>query len=95
VRDTGGFNAVTRRVLHENIRSLKTDKCPFVNLPQPTPGRFGEGITAEDMKHMVWLKPVIVAEIAFLEWTSWSMLRHASFVRLRDDKDPKKVVRET
>jgi ATP-dependent DNA ligase len=41
----------------------------------------------------LWLRPEAVAQIAFLEWTDH--LRHTKFVALRDDKDPKKVVRET
>ena len=36
-----------------------------------------------------------VAQIAFLEWTGADHPRHTKFVRLRDDKDPRKVVRET
>jgi ATP-dependent DNA ligase len=43
----------------------------------------------------LWLKPETVAQIDFQEWTNASMLRGATFVRLRDDKDPRKVVRET
>ena len=43
----------------------------------------------------LWLKPEAVAQIAFLEWTGADHLRHTKFVALRDDKDPKKVVRET
>jgi ATP-dependent DNA ligase len=49
----------------------------------------------EKMKECVWLKPETVAQIAFLEWTGADHLRHTTFVALRDDKDPKKVVRET
>ena len=41
------------------------------------------------------LRPEAVAQIAFLEWTGVDHLRHTKFVALRDDKDPKKVVRET
>jgi ATP-dependent DNA ligase len=47
------------------------------------------------MKECVWLKPEAVAHIEFLEWTGADHLRHTKFVALRDDKDPKKVVRET
>jgi ATP-dependent DNA ligase len=47
------------------------------------------------MKECVWIKPRILAEIAFLEWTGADHLRHSKFVRLRDDKDPQSVVRET
>jgi ATP-dependent DNA ligase len=55
----------------------------------------GEVVAAEKMKQCVWLKPEAVAQIAFLEWTGANHLRHTKFVALRDDKDPKRIVRET
>ena len=54
----------------------------------------GKGITAEDMADCRWLKPKWVAQIAFTEWTRDGSLRHSKFVALREDKDPKEVVRE-
>jgi DNA ligase D-like protein (predicted ligase) len=68
-RVRAGFTPVTRYQVYQKIHKLKTNSCPFVNLPQPTAGRWGLGITAEAMKGMVWLIPVIVAQIEFLEWT--------------------------
>jgi ATP-dependent DNA ligase len=53
------------------------------------------GLTAQKMKECVWLRPEVVAQIEFLEWTGADHLRHTKFVALRDDKDPSKVVRET
>jgi len=94
-RVRAGFMPQTRRQVHEAIKDLATPQCPFVNLPQPTAGRWGQGITEKAMKDMVWLKPTAVAQIDFLEWTGGDILRNASFVRLRDDKDSRKVVRET
>ena len=94
-RVRAGFTPVTRRQVYQQIRKLKTDKCPFVNLPQPTAGRWGLGITAEVMTGMMWLKPEAVAQIDFLEWTGGDILRGASFVRIREDKDPRKGVKET
>jgi ATP-dependent DNA ligase len=41
-----------------------------------------------------WLEPRLVAAIEFAEWTPANHLRHAKFIALREDKDPKKVVRE-
>jgi bifunctional non-homologous end joining protein LigD len=46
------------------------------------------------MRKYKWLKPELVAQIAFTEWTEANQLRHAHFVALRDDKDPREVVRE-
>jgi DNA ligase D-like protein (predicted ligase) len=89
------FVPATRRQVYEQIKHLKTDRCPFANLPEKTAGRWGQGLTAEKMKECVWLKPEAVARIEFLEWTDADHLRHTKFVALRDDKDPRKVVRET
>ena len=94
-RVRAGLTPPTRRQVYQALHNLETGKCPFVNLPQPTAGRWGLGITAEAMKGMVWLRPEAVAQIEFLEWTEGSILRSASFVRLREDKDARKVVRET
>jgi bifunctional non-homologous end joining protein LigD len=90
-----GFVPGTRREVFEKIKHLKTLKCPFVNLPETSPGRWGQGMTAEKMKGCVWLDPRAVARIDFTEWTDAHHLRHSKFVAMRDDKDPRKVVRES
>ena len=41
------------------------------------------------MEDYVWLVPVVVAEIKFTEWTRSGVLRHAEFVGLREDKQPR------
>ena len=46
------------------------------------------------MKALCWLKPKFVAQISFTEWTNYGLLRHATFEGLRDDKEPRSVVRE-
>lgn len=94
-RVRAGFVPASRRKVFDEIKGLKTAKCPFVNLPEKTAGRWGEGLTAEKMKKCIWVKPETVAQIEFLEWTPGDKLRHTKFVRLRDDKNPLQVVRET
>jgi bifunctional non-homologous end joining protein LigD len=89
-----GFNPSTRRRLFETIRPLLTPKCPFDNLPSSRKSHFGEGITAEEMKELCWLKPKLVAQVSFTEWTDYGLLRHATFHGLRDDKEPRAIVRE-
>src|ERR1700692_371707 len=44
-----------------------------------------------DVKYR-WLKPSLAAQIAFTDWTAANHLRHARFIALRDDKDPREVV---
>jgi DNA ligase D-like protein (predicted ligase) len=94
-RVRAGFVPSTRREVFEQIKGLKIAKCPFVNLPEKQAGRWGQGFTAEKMKDCVWLQPEAVARFDFLEWTGADHLRHTKFVSMRDDKDPRKVVRET
>lgn len=94
-RVRAGFVPATRKEVFAQIKHLKTDKCPFVNLPEKSEGRWGQGLTAEKMKGCIWIKPKAVVRIDFLEWTGADKLRHTKFVAMRDDKDPRKVVRET
>jgi ATP-dependent DNA ligase len=94
-RVRAGLVSATRRAVFERIKHLKTPKCPFVDLPEPAARRWGQGLTAEKMKECVWLRPEVVARIDFLEWTGADYLRHRKFVVLREDKDPRKVVKET
>jgi bifunctional non-homologous end joining protein LigD len=46
------------------------------------------------MKHCVWLRPELVCQVRFTEWTSGGHLRHPSFVGLREDKSAREVVGE-
>jgi DNA ligase D-like protein (predicted ligase) len=94
-RVRAGLVPASRREVFERIKPLETPKCPFANLPELTAGRWGQGLTAEKIKKCVWVRPEVVAQIQFLEWTGSNHLRHTKFVGLRDDQDPSKVVRET
>jgi DNA ligase D-like protein (predicted ligase) len=89
-----GLNPANRRALFKVLEPLHTGKCLFANLPTSKTGQWGEGVPAEEMGDYVWLRPEIVAQIKFAEWTKGGVLRHAEFVALRDDMEPRKVVRE-
>ena len=65
-----------------------------MNLPETHKGRWGDGLTAEDMEKCVWVRPELVAQIEFLEWTKSDHLRHSKFVGLREDKDARAVTKE-
>jgi bifunctional non-homologous end joining protein LigD len=88
------LNPRKRKDLLNIMKPLAISKCPFTNLPSSRTGHWGEGVTAEDMKNYIWVKPKLVAEIKFTEWTSAGVLRHAEFVGLRDDKAPGEVTKE-
>jgi ATP-dependent DNA ligase len=92
-RIRNGFTSASRRTVFSKFEGLSIFKCPFRNLPESGKGRWGEGLTAEDMKRCRWLKPQLVAVIAFLEWTNDNHLRHPKFVALRDDRIAREIVR--
>ena len=69
-------------------------KCPFSDLPHTKAHRWGGGVTAEEMKEFTWVKPTVVVQIRFVEWTADAHLRHAAFVGLRSDKRAGEVRRE-
>jgi bifunctional non-homologous end joining protein LigD len=62
---------------------------PVANLPEKR--RTWRALTAEEMKECHWLRPELVTQIEFREWTPDRHLRHASFAGLRDDKDPRSI----
>lgn len=69
--------------LRARLAPLATDACPFDPPPPPLVRR-----TAH------WVRPELVAQVAFGDWTPDQRLRHPSFLGLRLDKDPASVVRE-
>ena len=89
-----GFTAHQRAGVFDRLRPIVTGTCPFTNLPTTKSGHWGEGITADEMRTLRWVKPQLVAEIAFVEWTRDGSLRHATFLALRDDKKARDVHRE-
>ena len=78
-----GFNATMLGSLRKRLDSLEQRHSPFQNkVPGPLRG-------------IHWVKPQIVAEVAFTEWTSDGLLRHPSFQGIREDKKPSEVKRES
>jgi bifunctional non-homologous end joining protein LigD len=93
-RTRNGFTPALRVDLFKKFKGLETTTCPFANLPEQKGGRWGEGLTAKKMAECRWLRPVLVGQFEFLEWTADNHLRHTRFVALRDDKDARRVRRE-
>ena len=94
-RTRNGFTPSARENLIKRFRALETAECPFANLPEAKSGRWGAGLTAAKMVDCRWLKPVLVGQFEFLEWTGDNHLRHTKFIALRDDKKPKDVKRHS
>jgi bifunctional non-homologous end joining protein LigD len=76
-----GFNGKLIQELMERMRPLEVAKAP-VEVPRA------------DRKGAHFLNPELVAEIAFTEFTGDGVLRHPSFIALREDKPPSQIVRE-
>ena len=89
-----GFTPHLRREVFERLGPLQASRCPFADLPNSKTSHWGGGVTAEQMREMRWVKPVLVAQIRFVEWTADGHLRHAAFLGVRADKKARAVVRE-
>jgi bifunctional non-homologous end joining protein LigD len=73
-----GFNTKSLEELHGLLQPLATDVCPFSKKPKAN-------------MPVTWVKPKLVCEIKFTEWTREGMARHPIFMGLRSDKKPKDV----
>ena len=93
-RTRNGFTPASRQQLFRKFKGLEISDCPFVNLPEAKSGRWGQGLTKEKMADCRWLKPVLVGQFEFVEWTADNHLRHTKFIALRDDKPARDVRRE-
>ena len=78
-----GFNEVALADIRKRLDGLRTDDPPFSNPPK-----------GAEARRATWVKPVLVGEVEFTEWTRDGTLRHPSFQGLREDKPAKDVVRE-
>ena len=76
-----GFNHEILKDLGSRFKKLETTKNPFINFDV-------------SMKDVHWVKPVLVCEVQFTEWTSGNKLRHPSYLGLRRDKNAKEVRQE-
>ena len=72
-----GFSDRQLRALHARLRALEVPQSPFAAPPAS--------------RGVHWVKPELVAEVEFTEWTRDRLLRHPTFRGLREDKDPEEV----
>jgi len=85
-----GFDTKLLKSLLARFQKIVQPKCPFANLPERLPG----GLTAGEMRTCTWVKPELVCQVRFTEWTRDRHLRHPLFLGLREDKGAREVVRE-
>lgn len=76
-----GFNAKTRTLLRRELEKDVIPASPAKDAPR--------------VRDATWVRPRLVAQVAYTEWTHDHRLRHPSFLGLREDKTVKEVVRET
>ncbi|MCA1727132.1 MAG: non-homologous end-joining DNA ligase [Actinobacteria bacterium] len=76
-----GFDRATLAELHGRLSTKETDESPF------------PGVTRRP-KGVHWVRPELVAQVEFSEWTRDGRLRHPRFLGLREDKPPAEVIRE-
>lgn len=93
-RTRNGFTPASRMELFKKLRPQEIKDCPFANLPEKKAGRWGAGLTAEKVAECRWLKPLLVGQFEFVEWTEDAQLRHSRFMGLREDRKAKDVVRD-
>lgn len=89
-----GYDHARLKSLHEEFLRRRTAACPFADLPRERKPRFGAGMTAGAMREVTWVKPELVCQVRFTEWTDDGLLRHPVFLGLRQDKRAQDVVRE-
>lgn len=65
-RVRAGFTTETRRELWERIKDTHISSCSFDNLPTGKSGGWNEGVAADEMKNMKWVKPTLVVQVAFV-----------------------------
>jgi bifunctional non-homologous end joining protein LigD len=84
-----GFNEGLQKEMMQKFKSLKRKTSPFSTIPNVNePSRFRPNPPHAEV---FWLKPDLICEVSFAEFTSDGVLRHPSFEGLREDKSPKDV----
>jgi ATP-dependent DNA ligase len=68
-RTRNGFTPASRAELFRKLKPLEIEDCPFANVPEKRAGQWGAGLPAKKMKECRWLKPKLVGQFEFVEWT--------------------------
>lgn len=77
----GGFNAALLKDVFDKLEPLIQRKVPFQTTPHPN-------------APVTWVKPKLICEVSFTEWTQEGIMRHPVFIGLREDKSPKEIKRD-
>ncbi len=77
----GGFDEKQLSSLYSQLQKIVTSVCPFAHKLRPS-------------TEVTWVKPALVCEVAFAEWTKEGIMRQPIFKGLRIDKPPRDVMKE-
>jgi bifunctional non-homologous end joining protein LigD len=77
-----GFTQKTHRMMRDRLEAIRNETSPFATVPVG----LSSGVR--------WVKPKLVAQVAFANWTTDNLVRQAAFKGLREDKPPESVERE-
>jgi bifunctional non-homologous end joining protein LigD len=77
----GGFDDRLLKEIHGRLQQLVQPDSPF-------------SLQVKADMHITWVRPELVCEVSFSEWTDEKLLRQPIFLGLREDKDPATVIRE-
>ena len=83
-----GWNTATARSLLQKLRPLQRQTSPFDS--NTAPGRWARAGAGREC----WVRPTLVAEVRFAQWTAAKRIRHATFLALRTDKAARDITRE-
>ena len=84
-----GFDSEQATALKAKLAKLEQKESPFAG-GAPKAGRWSKRKPGAER----WVRPTLVAEVEFAEWTPDGYVRHACFIPLRADKEAREVVRE-
>lgn len=84
-----GWNSKTGQQLHASLSKLATE-VPFVAPATVAPGRWSKRVAGDEH----WVKPTVVVEVSFGDWTPDGNIRHAVFKGVRSDKPARGITRE-
>src|SRR3546814_14945531 len=77
----GGFSQASLQAVHRKMLPLVSAECTFRTRPQTN-------------APVTWIKPELVCDVKFVEWTESGNMRQPIFIALRDDKEPESFVHE-
>jgi bifunctional non-homologous end joining protein LigD len=84
-----GFSTALLGKLYSRLKQIERPSCPFVNLPLPRGSKWGQGITASEMRFCHWVEPELACQVKFSELTRDERLRQPVFLDSVEIRKPR------